>query len=169
MAEFVDAPQKDVKAHWPDDAVEVRVDGERDARYALSDDVDDIAADHAAGAVRLVGPYDGYLQLRDRALLVADEAQRKDLWRVLGRPGAIVVGGEVAGTWRPRSSGRKLTLVIDPGRRLRAPERAAVDEQAELLAARRGGKLARVEARTGLHRHVDPGDRARHAAAGRHL
>ncbi len=64
--------------------------------------------------MRLVGPHDPYLQLCDGELLIADEARRKILWPVLGRPGAIVADGEVAGTWRPRASGRKLTVRIDP-------------------------------------------------------
>ena len=38
VAGYLDAPVKDVKAHWPADAVEVAVDGE--PRWLLADDVD---------------------------------------------------------------------------------------------------------------------------------
>lgn len=146
-ATFLDAPIKDVKAHWPEDAVEVVVDDEppadrREPRFMLPDDVEALTAggkaDGPEPVVRLLGPYDPYLQLRDRELLVAGEAQRKDLWRVLGRPGAIVADGEVVGTWRPRASGRKLTVRIEPWGPLDAPSRARIEEQAERLAAYRG-------------------------------
>jgi hypothetical protein len=92
--------------------------------------------------VRLVGPYDPYLQLRDRDLLVADEARRKDLWRVLGRPGAVVADGEIVGTWRPRASGRRLTVRLKPWGPLAARDRALVREQAERLADHRGAAFA---------------------------
>ncbi len=150
-AAFLDASARDVKAHWPEDVVEVTITGEPSTgrtapRSVLAEDVDDLTTpgDNGPRAVRLVGPYDPYLQLRDRGLLVADEARRKDLWRVLGRPGAVVADGEVIGTWRPRTSGRRLTVAIDPWGRLGARDRTLVEEQAERLAAHRGVTLAGV-------------------------
>jgi hypothetical protein len=102
------------------------------------------SGDKPPPTARLLGPYDPYLQLRDRELLVADEARRKDLWPVLGRPGAVVAGGEVVGTWRPRTSGRKLTVRIEWWGRPRAADRGLVEDQAERLAAHRGAVLAGV-------------------------
>ncbi|MFF2833959.1 DNA glycosylase AlkZ-like family protein [Cellulosimicrobium cellulans] len=150
VAEFLDAPVKDVRAHWPDDAVRVEItDAEPAARpaerWALADDAERLrgaAARHRdahpgtdAPVVRLVGPYDLYLQLRDRPTLVADEARAKDLWRVLGRPGAVLADGEVVGTWRPRASGRRLTVLTDPWVPWEAGLTDAVAEQAERLRA----------------------------------
>ena len=150
VATFLDAPQADVKSQWPDDAVEVEVgdvDGPRSAaRSVLAVDLAELADGSPArpGVVRLVGPYDPYLQLRDRELLVADEARRKQLWPVLGRPGAIVVDGEVTGTWRPRTSGRKLSLEIEHWVKASSPTTAGIAEQAERLAAHRRLTLAGV-------------------------
>jgi hypothetical protein len=147
-AAFVDAPVKDMKAHWPEDVVEVVVTdepaaGRPEPRFVLAGDLDAVtASDSGKRTVRLVGPYDPYLQLRDRELLVADEARRKDLWRVLGRSGAIVADGEVIGTWRPKTSGKKLTVRIEPWTSLKARDRTQVEEQAERLAAHRGVSLA---------------------------
>lgn len=139
VSEFVDAPVKDVKAHWPEDAVEVTVEGEQ--RWAL--DLDD--AGPAPEATRLLGPYDLFLQARDRPLLVPDQDHAKSLWPMIGRPGAVLHGGEVVATWRPRKTGKKMRLEIEPWQRLTAPTRAAVEEQAERLAAFRGVQLTEVE------------------------
>ena len=153
VARFLDAPVKDVKAHWPTDAVEVRVpdapaDGRPQPRFVLAEDLDEVRRserpERPERTLRLVGPYDPYLQLRDRELLVADEARRKDLWRVLGRPGAVVVAGEVAGTWRPRTSGRRLTVAVEPWGPLPARDRALLEEEAERLAAFRNATLSGV-------------------------
>lgn len=148
VAGFLDAPVKDVRAHWPDDAVRVDVaDADPGARpvdrWALADDVEQLAgaaarvrdAHTGSPVVRLVGPYDLYLQLRDRATLVPDAARAKDLWRVLGRPGAVLADGEVVGTWRPRASGRRLTVLTDPWAPWDARLTDAVAEQAERLRA----------------------------------
>ncbi len=118
-----------------------------DPRFVLAEDLDALTAagpDGSARTVRLAGPYDPYLQLRDRELLIADEARRKVLGPVLGRPGAIVADGEVAGTWRPRASGRKLTVRIEPGGQLSAGDRALVQEQTEHLAVYRGSVLGEI-------------------------
>jgi hypothetical protein len=152
-AEFLDAPPKDVERRWPTDVIEVRISdaaessGRVQRRFILAEDVAALTeADGRppAGALRLLGPYDPFLQLRDREVLVPDPAQRKALWPVLGRPGAIVAAGEVLALWRPRTSGKQLRLAIEPWRKLRAPERAALEEEAERLAAHRGVTLAGV-------------------------
>jgi hypothetical protein len=152
VATFLDAPVKEVTAHWPNDVVEVMVGGDptggREPRFALAGDVDELAVGGAWGngpVVRLVGPYDPYLQLRDRELLVADEARRKELWPVLGRPGAVLDGGEVIGTWRPRASGRKLAVRVEPWTRWSRPVGRLVDDEAERLARHRGVTFAGLE------------------------
>lgn len=151
-AAFLDAPVKEVRSHWPADALEVRVADDTPAprqapRFVLAGDAGELAAagdSRRAGALRLVGPYDPYLQLRDRELLVADEAHRKLLWPVLGRPGAVVLDGEILGTWRPRSSGAKLGVLVAPWAPLTGRRRSQVAEQAERLAARRGSTFSGV-------------------------
>ena len=152
-AEYLDAPQRDVERHWPADTVEVRLRGDAkpsgraQPRFILAEDVDALAEARngppgAAAAIRLLGPFDPFLQLRDREVLAPDPARRKALWPMLGRPGAVVSAGEVLAVWRPRSSGNRLRLAIEPWRRLKTAERAAVEEQAERLAAHRGVILA---------------------------
>jgi len=91
---------------------------------------------------RLLGPFDPFLQTRDRSLLVPDPARAKELWPVLGRPGAVLADGEVVGTWRPRKSGRRLTVVVTPWTDL---DPAALAEQAQRLAVVRGAEVGEIE------------------------
>lgn len=141
VAGYLDAPVAAVKARWPSDVVEADLDGER--RWALETDIDSLTGrdgEVAPDAVRLLGPFDLHLQARDRELIVVDTASRKDLWRTLGRPGAILVGTEIVGSWRPRSQGRRLGVALElwDGSR----PHAAVIEQAERLAQWRGKEFA---------------------------
>ncbi|WP_430331541.1 winged helix DNA-binding domain-containing protein [Rhodococcus sp. ACT016] len=136
VAAYVDAPVKDVKGQWPEDTTEVSVDGT--PRWILSDDLAALLDPPADDSVRLLGPFDPYLQLKDRELLVSDEARRKALWPTLGRPGAIAVGGEIAGLWRPRTSGKKLTVEVTPWTAMSKAVRAGVDAEASALADFRG-------------------------------
>ncbi|WP_155375087.1 winged helix DNA-binding domain-containing protein [Catellatospora vulcania] len=142
VADYLDAPVKDVQARWPSDVVEVDVDGGR--RWLLA--ADEQALTSASPEVtRLIGPYDLFLQAKDRSTLVADEARAKQLWPTLGRPGAVLSGGELVGVWRPRKSGKKFTVAVEPWGTMPARVRKAVTEQAEQLAAYRGAELTGVE------------------------
>jgi hypothetical protein len=139
VAGYLDAPVRDVQARWPEDAVEVSVDGER--RWLLAEDADRLDDVPPMTGVSLLGPFDLFLQARDRPLLVDDPARAKALWPVLGRPGAVLADGEVAGTWRPRKAGSSLTVAVE----LWAPiPREAVIAAAERLAAFRGVLLKDV-------------------------
>jgi len=142
VADYLDAPVSDVKAHWPTDTVEVSVGGE--TRWVLSADEDRLGAGRAT-LTRLLGPYDLFLQAKDRSLLVDDGARTKALWPVLGRPGAVLLDGEIAGTWRPRQSGARLTVQVELWTKSSATIRRAVTEQAERLAAYRQSRLSKVD------------------------
>lgn len=146
VAAFLDAPVADVTRRWPADAVEVEVDGA--SASVLAEDLPALLAatdpprDGTGPVVRLLGPYDLFLQARDRHVLVPDPARAKALWPVLGRPGAVLAGGEVVGTWRPRSRGRRLALELDPWVPWDEGLRRAVTAQHERLAAFRGADPA---------------------------
>jgi hypothetical protein len=88
----------------------------------------------SAGAVapaRLLPSGDPFyvLQDRDRALLVPDPRRRAALWTSRVWPGAVLVDGEIVGTWR-RS---KAVVTVTPWRRLAAAERTAVEAEAATL------------------------------------
>jgi hypothetical protein len=141
VAEYIDSPVREVKARWPEDAVEVEVEGE--TRWVLDADMDALRGAEASGT-RLLGPYDLFLQARDRSTLVADPARAKALWPVLGRPGAVLINGDIAGLWRPRKNGKRFSIAVESWRGLSDAERKAVSGEAERLAAFRGIALTGV-------------------------
>lgn len=141
VADYLDAPVTDVRARWPTDVAEVSVQGQ--TRWVLAADQPQLSADPVK-MTRLLGPFDLFLQAKDRPLLVDDPARRKALWPVLGRPGAVLIDGEIAGSWRPRQSGAKLTLQVELWSDGSPRLRSAITDQAERLAAYRGVGLSRV-------------------------
>jgi hypothetical protein len=86
------------------------------------------AAPRPAAPARLLPSGDAYflLQGADRALLVPDADRRRALWTPRVWPGAILVDGEVSGTWRRADA----TVMLQPWRRLSRPQRDAVEEEA---------------------------------------
>ncbi|MFC5137640.1 DNA glycosylase AlkZ-like family protein [Actinomycetospora rhizophila] len=116
----------------------------RDVRPAWlpADDLDAALRAPDPDVVRLLPPLDPMLQARDRPLLAPDEALRKDLYKIIGNPGALLADGEIVGTWRPKASGKKLTVDVAPVVPLAPDVRARLDDEAERVAAARGLRLA---------------------------
>jgi hypothetical protein len=84
-----------------------------------------------AAPVRLLPSGDPYflLQGADRDLLVPDADRRRELWTPRVWPGALLVAGEIAGTWRRAGA----LLTVQPWRRTSPAERDAVAAEAESL------------------------------------
>jgi hypothetical protein len=82
-------------------------------------------------SARLLPSGDAYflLQGSDRGLLVPNPDRRGSLWTSRVWPGAVLIEGEVVGTWR-RAKG---TLTIETWRRLSRAARDAVEAEAETL------------------------------------
>ena len=135
-AGYLGARRGDVEQAWPDDLVEVQVGRTRAWLPAGCEQA--LASSPEPELVRLLGAFDPYLQARDRELIVPDESVHKALWPVLGRPGVVFVDGEVAGTWRPKAAGRKLTLVVEAFGPLPPPVWEQIESEAERVAAVRG-------------------------------
>jgi hypothetical protein len=80
---------------------------------------------------RLLPSGDTYYLLQgvDREVLVPDARRRQDLWTSRVWPGALLVDGEVAGTWRRAGA----TVTVEPWSRPTAAARAAVEAEAASL------------------------------------
>jgi hypothetical protein len=84
-----------------------------------------------AAPARLLPSGDPFFLLHgsDRALTVPDAGRRNSLWTSRVWPGAVLVEGEIAGTWRRAGP----TLNVRPWRRLSTSAREAVVAEAESL------------------------------------
>jgi len=82
-------------------------------------------------AARLLPSGDAYYLYwgAGRELLVPDAAQRAELWTSRVWPGAVLVAGEIVGTWRRAQA----NLSVQPWRRLTRAEREAVEAEAQSL------------------------------------
>lgn len=109
VAQYFGAPVREVKAAWPDDLVAVSKKA-----WLPADRAEAFADPPEPEVVRLLPPLDPYLGARDRDLLVPDEEHRKQVWRVLGRRGALLVDGEILGTWQARAAGARLEVKVSP-------------------------------------------------------
>ena len=89
------------------------------------------AAATAAAPARLLPSGDAYFLLdgAERELLVPRADQRARLWTSRVWPGALLVDGEIRGTWRRASH----TVRIDAWARLSAAARDAVEAEAGAL------------------------------------
>jgi hypothetical protein len=84
-----------------------------------------------AAAARLLPSGDAYTlrQGADRALLVPDADRRGTLWTPRVWPGAILVEGELVGTWQRSNA----NVTLQPWRRLASAKRVAVASEAGSL------------------------------------
>ncbi|MEU3275302.1 winged helix DNA-binding domain-containing protein [Saccharomonospora sp. NPDC006951] len=134
---------KVLEALWPEDAlIEVGVDGKR--AFVPAGAVSTMENPPDPSPVRLLPPWDPFLQGRDREILVPDKAMRKELWKILGNPGAILADGEVSGTWRAKAAGKSLEVSATAFLPLTKKARAAVGDEAARVAEARGYTGSRV-------------------------
>jgi Winged helix DNA-binding domain len=139
VAAFLDSPVAEIKAHWPKDAVEVSVDGRQGWILGEIGGIE-----HDRELLRLLGGFDLFLQGRDRDLIVPDTSRHKELWPILGRPGAVLSGSEIVGSWRPKTAGNGFTLRLCLWGNIAKRIRGQLEDEAERLAAHRGLALAEI-------------------------
>jgi hypothetical protein len=100
-----------------------------EAWILASDEAGFRAAPGPVAPARLLPSGDAYLLLQgtDRDLLVPDAGRRRELWTPRVWPGGVLIGGEIAGTWRRAGT----TMTVQPWRQLSHAERDAVAAEAE--------------------------------------
>ncbi|KAA0022693.1 winged helix DNA-binding domain-containing protein [Antrihabitans cavernicola] len=123
---------------------EVEFDG---TAWILTTDVDELRSSPQAKGVRLLPPRDPYTQLRDRETIV-DKRFRRDVWKTVGEPGAVLADGTIVGVWRPRKKGTTLTLTVSTFTSLSSRHRTALRAEAEGIAPLRSASSVAVEFET---------------------
>jgi hypothetical protein len=110
----------------------VPVRSPRGDEWLLADDEPELRADETAAApTRLLPSGDAYFLFygADRELLVPRPDQREQLWTSRVWPGALLVEGEIRGTWRRAQH----TVRVDTWGRLSRGVRDAVEAEAATL------------------------------------
>jgi Winged helix DNA-binding domain len=103
-----------------------------DAWILAEDEAAFRAASGPTAPARLLPSGDAYFlhhEQADRDLLVPDPARRDTLWTPRVWPGGLLVGGELAGTWRRADT----AVTVQPWRPVSASERDAITAEAESL------------------------------------
>jgi hypothetical protein len=135
-ANFLGTRKDDAQGVWPDALVEVEIGGRK--AWVPEADLSDLRAAKTPKLVRLLAPSDPYLQTRDRGLLVPEPDRQKELWKILGNPGAVLVDGEITGTWRAKHSGPRLKISARPFATFTKAVQRAISDEAELVGTIRG-------------------------------
>lgn len=143
VAAFLGTKPKEIRPAWPDDLTEVLLTGKK--AWMLPDQMEVLTGPPAPPPVRLLPPSDPYLQSRDRLLLVSDGERRSEIWKSIGSPGVVLIGTEIEGTWRPRTTGKLRLMVVSPFEDLDSEARSEIRREAERVAIVRGQRLDRVE------------------------
>jgi hypothetical protein len=97
--------------------------------WILADDEASFVAPAARAApARLLPSGDAYFLLQgvDREILVPDAGRRAKLWTSRVWPGAVLVNGEIAGTWRRAQR----VVTVEPWQRLTGAHRDAIEAEA---------------------------------------
>jgi Winged helix DNA-binding domain len=125
-----------------DPLAEVDVAGRRGV--LLAQDAEALTSGAPPHGLRLLPPYEPYLQQRDRTTAVPNTALHKRIWKKTGNPGVVLRNGEVAGLWRQQKKGRRLMVTIEPVTTLSTRDRTVIEAEAEPLAEFRGCAITEV-------------------------
>ena len=112
--------------------------------WILTEDLDALRSAPKPKGMRLLPPRDPYTQMRDRETIV-DKKYHREVWKTVGEPGVVLTNGEVTGIWRPRKSGRKLTITIKTFDSLPKRDKKSLQDEAEQVAPLRGASAVDVE------------------------
>ena len=112
--------------------------------WMLAEDVDQLHQAQLPHGVRLLPPHDPYTQMRDRETIASKEFHR-EIWKTVGDPGALLVDGRIAGTWRARKRNRRLSMTIAPFGTVPKSMKSALTAEAEAIGAVREADAVDIE------------------------
>jgi hypothetical protein len=145
FAAWVGVSPSDTAPWWDllaEELAGVETDGRRG--WILAEDLDTLRSPPSPRGLRLLPPHDPFTQARDRETLAAKQYHR-DVWKPVGDPGAILADGQIAGIWRPRKSGPRLSIEVTLFAALTGRQRTLLGDEAEHLASLRGATLTQLD------------------------
>jgi hypothetical protein len=111
--------------------------------WLLTADLDALRSPPQPRAAHLLPPRDPYTQMRDRETIL-DKQHHPSVWKSVGEPGAVLVNGRIAGTWRPRTNGRRFTVAVTTFGSIPPHAERVIQDEAEQVAALRGASSVQV-------------------------
>src|ERR671918_928894 len=146
FAEWTGLSPKDARAVFElieDELGEIDLGAKQRGRL-LASDTKALESPPSPSGVRLLPMRDPYLHQRDRATVVPDASAREKVWQSVSGPGAVLVGGEIVGTWRSRLDRARLQVQVETFGRPTRAVRSDIEAEAELVALVRGIDAAEV-------------------------
>ena len=111
----------------------------------LSDDLPALLAAEEGEEVKLLGAHDPYLDLRDRIVILDNQALHKMVWQTVANPGVVLKGGRIIGHWKTNMQKKQMHLTITLYEKVSASQQKQLEQMSQEYAAFRGrviGKLA---------------------------
>jgi hypothetical protein len=143
VGKYLGSSTAEIKKVWPADLAEVRIDGRK--AWLPAGSLEQLSTAEPVPGVRLLPAMDPLLQARDRDVLVPERDRQKEIWKLLGNPGVMLVDGEIAGVWRAKMAGKKrVDLTVTPFGALSTRARKAVEQEAAVVARARDAAEATV-------------------------
>ena len=144
LAEWAGIARSHADALWEraGDLAEVDLDGRK--AWVLAEDAAALADPPRARGARLLPNLDPLAGGRDREVLVPEDRVRKQIWKVLGGPGLVLVDGEVAAVWRSAKKGKRLVVTVEAIGTLSRTAKRAIGEEVPRLAAFRAAETTEL-------------------------
>ncbi len=106
--------------------------------WILASDGPNLQSASLPQGIRFLPPHDPYLSLRDRETIFPDRQVQKQVWRMAGNPGVLLIHGQACGIWRPQKVRNRLSLQITLLREVSKNDYPDIEGEAQLLAPLRG-------------------------------
>lgn len=139
LAEWMGLPVVLARSVWA--SVEkhlVTVDFLDKPAWILAKDLPALVNARPPSGLRLLPAQDPFLQ-QPRNLLLSEKRFHPLVWRMIGKPGVILVNGRIAGIWRSVKKGKKRAVTLTAFGKLAGPAKKAAEAEARDLARVQGG------------------------------
>jgi len=113
--------------------------------FLLKKDQKEFNSAKSPKGVHLLPARDPFLDQRDREIIIPEKKLHSKVWKVLANPGALLVDGEVEGTWRVQKKGKTLNFGFETFHKPSHAIKSEIDLQCERITMLRGCESFKLE------------------------